>query len=147
MNEKPLFLPHKYKALLYWGLWTPSTSYFTTPEYKKLCPSSCISEVWSLYKSTIFVFKPNFYLQRLWILTATQTQAVQSFRWISLISFLYEFIYLAAVLKHVFVPVSLISTANPKRLWRPRVGIDQFKSQKPTFCRSWTNRHKAQSRK
>lgn len=45
------------------------------------------------------------------------------------------------------VPVLQISTANPNRLWRPRVGIDQFKCQKLTLSRGWTNRHKAQSRK
>lgn len=133
MNKHPLFLPHSYKVFLSWGLWTSSTSHTTNPDCKQLCPSSCTWEIWSLYKSIVSFFKKsNFCLQWLWILTATQTWAVLSFRWISLISFLCEFIYLTLVVEHFFIPAPLLSTANPKRLWRPQVGIDQLCLKKTT---------------
>lgn len=142
INKNPLFLPCSYKALLYLGLWT--TSYSRKPEYNPVISLQkrdvSINQIFLLL-NPIFNFNICEQLQQL---KRRQHRVSDGSLWFlfsmySFISLLYLTIF--------FVSVILISAANPKRLWRPWVGIDQFESHKTTFYRIWANRYKAQYRK
>lgn len=146
MNKNPLFLPHRPSCTEDYELQQHHTLRIlhTSNRVPVLVPQKydpSINQLF-LFLNPISVFNDCEYLQqlKLWQCRVSDGSLWFLFCMNSSISLLYLGIIF-------FVPVLLISTANPKRLWRPWVGIDQFKSQKPTFCRSWTNGHKAQSRK